>query len=408
MTVSDQIPARFISDTLKRVKPSATLAISDKARELRREGRPVIALSAGEPDFDTPDLIKRAAVAAIERGETKYTPVDGIPELKEAVCAKFKRDNELTYRPDQVTIAPGGKSIIYNAMIATLNPGDEVVIPAPYWVSYPDIVLLGGGVPVFVETRAEDGFKLTARALRSAITRRTKWLILNSPSNPSGAAYTEEEMKVVTDELIRHPHVWVLTDDMYEKIVYDDFRFVTPAQVEPALYERTLTMNGASKAFAMTGWRIGFAAGAQPLIKAMAKLQSQSTSNPCSISQWAVVEALNGPQDYLIERNAAFKQRRDLVVSMLNDAQGIACATPEGAFYVYPSCAGLIGKRTPDGVKIKTDEDFATALLEAEGVAVVHGAAFGLSPFFRISYATSKEELTEACTRIQRFASSLR
>jgi len=333
--------------------------------------------------------------------------VDGIPELKEAVVAKFKRDNDLSYGTDQISVAPGGKPIIFNAMVATLNPGDEVVIPAPYWVSYPDIVLLAGGTPVIVEAKAEDGFKLKPEALDRAITPRTKWVILNSPSNPTGAAYTQSDMKAVTDVLMRHPHVMVFTDDIYEKIVYDDFRFVTPAQVEPGLFDRTLTMNGASKAFAMTGWRIGFAGGPQPLIKAMAKLQSQSTSNPCSISQWAVVEALNGPQDYLAERNAAFKQRRDMVVAMLNEADGIDCATPEGAFYVYPSCAGVLGRRTPDGQVIKTDEDFATALLEAEGVAVVHGEAFGLSPFFRISYATSTEALKDACTRIQRFTASL-
>ncbi|MFP4003281.1 MAG: pyridoxal phosphate-dependent aminotransferase [Alphaproteobacteria bacterium] len=397
----------LISDTLKRVKPSATIAISDKARQLRAEGREVIALSAGEPDFDTPDNIKKAAIEAIQRGETKYTAVDGIPELKEAVAAKFKRDNGLDYTTDQISVAPGGKPIIFNAMMATLNPGDEVVIPAPYWVSYPDIVLLAGGTPVVVETRATDGFKLRPEALDEAITPRTKWVILNSPSNPTGAAYDEADMKAVTDVLMRHPHVMVFTDDIYEKIVYDGFRFVTPAQVEPGLFDRTLTMNGASKAFAMTGWRIGFAGGPQPLIKAMAKLQSQSTSNPTSISQWAVVEGLNGPQDFLTERNAAFKERRDMVVAMLNEAEGIECATPEGAFYVYPSCAGVMGLRTADGKVLETDEDFATALLEAEGVAVVHGEAFGLSPFFRISYATSKEALKEACTRIQRFTAGL-
>ena len=397
----------LISDTLKRVKPSATIAISDKARQLRAEGRAVIALSAGEPDFDTPDNVKEAAIEAIRRGETKYTAVDGIPELKEAVVAKFKRDNDLSYGTDQISVAPGGKPIIFNAMVATLNPGDEVVIPAPYWVSYPDIVLLAGGTPVIVEAKAEDGFKLKPEALDRAITPRTKWVILNSPSNPTGAAYTQSDMKAVTDVLMRHPHVMVFTDDIYEKIVYDDFRFVTPAQVEPGLFDRTLTMNGASKAFAMTGWRIGFAGGPQPLIKAMAKLQSQSTSNPCSISQWAVVEALNGPQDYLAERNAAFKQRRDMVVAMLNEADGIDCATPEGAFYVYPSCAGILGKTTPEGKKIESDDDFITYLLEAEGVAAVQGSAFGLSPYFRISYATSTEALKEACTRIQRACDAL-
>ncbi len=401
------IPPSFLSEALNRVKPSATLAVTQKARDLRAAGGYVIGLGAGEPDFDTPDTIKKAAIAAIERGETKYTAVDGIPELKDAICAKFKRDNDLSYEPAQVTVAPGGKSIIFNAMVATLNPGDEVIIPAPYWVSYPDIVLLGGGTPVFVETRLQDGFKLRAEELEKVITPRTKWIILNSPSNPSGAAYTHDEMKALTDVLVRHPQVWILTDDMYEKIVYDNFQFVTPAQVEPGLYDRTLTMNGASKAFAMTGWRIGFAAGPQPLIKAMGKLQGQSTSNPCSVSQWAVVEALNGDQGYLAERNAVFKERRDLVVSMLNDADGITCPVPEGAFYVYPSCEGTIGKKTPSGQTIQSDEDFARELLEAEGVAVVHGAAFGLSPFFRISYATATEALREACTRLQRFTASL-
>ncbi len=401
------LPDRFLSDALNRVQPSATIAVTQKARDLKAQGRDVIGLGAGEPDFDTPDNIKQAAVDAIQRGETKYTAVDGIPELKQAIVDKFKRDNGLTYTTAQATVAPGGKPIIFNAMVATLNAGDEVIIPTPYWVSYPDIVQIAGGTPVFVDTNLADGFKLRAEALEKAITPKTKWLILNSPSNPSGAAYTAEELKPITDVLMRHPHVWILTDDMYEKIVYDNFVFATPAQVEPGLYDRTLTMNGASKAFAMTGWRIGFAAGPEPLIKAMAKLQSQSTSNPTSISQWAVVEALNGPQDYLKERNAVFKERRDMVVSMLNAADGITCPTPEGAFYVYPSCEGCIGKTAPSGQKIGNDEDFAAALLEAEGVAVVHGAAFGLSPFFRISYATSTEALKEACTRLQRFTASL-
>ncbi len=402
-----KLPDHFISDALNRVEPSATIAVTQKARDLRAQGRDVIGLGAGEPDFDTPDTIKRAAISAIERGETKYTAVDGIPELKQAIVDKFKRDNDLVYTAAQTTVASGGKQIIFNAMVATLNPGDEVIIPTPYWVSYPDIVRLAGGVPVFAEARLEDGFKLRPEALEAAITPKTKWLILNSPSNPSGAAYTAAELKRLTDVLAKHEHVWVLTDDMYEKIVYDDFVFATPVQVEPALYERTLTMNGASKAFSMTGWRIGFASGPEPLIKAMAKLQSQSTSNPCSISQWAVVEALSGNQDYLAERNKVFKERRDLVVRMLNEAGGLQCPTPEGAFYVYPSCAGTIGKKAPTGQVIETDEDFASALLEAEGVAVVHGAAFGLSPFFRISYATSTEALEEACTRIQRFTRSL-
>ena len=397
----------FLSDSLSRVKPSATMAVSDKARELKAAGRDVIGLGAGEPDFDTPDNIKQAGIQAIEQGQTKYTAVDGIPELKQAICAKFKRDNELDYTPAQVFVAPGGKPVIYDAMMATLNPGDEVVIPAPYWVSYPDIVNLAGGTPVIVETRSEDAFKLQAEDLEAAITDKTKWFIFNSPSNPTGAAYTAQELKKLTDVLLKYPHVWVLTDDMYEHLTYDGFQFATPAQIEPQLYDRTLTMNGVSKAYAMTGWRIGYCAGPTELIGAMRKIQSQSTSNPTSISQYASVEALNGPQDFIAERNAVFKSRRDLVVDMLNAADGIDCLTPEGAFYVYPSCAGCIGKTTPDGTKISSDEDFATALLEAEGVAVVHGAAFGLSPFFRISYATSDENLKEACTRIQRFTASL-
>jgi len=397
----------FISDSLSRIKPSATIAATQKARDLKAQGVDVISLGAGEPDFDTPDNIKEAAIEAIRRGETKYTAVDGIPELKQAICAKFKRENGLEYRPSQAFVAPGGKPIIFNALLATLNPGDEVIIPAPYWVSYPDIVLLAGGTPVFVEAGMETGFKLTAEALERAITPKTKWFIFNSPSNPSGAAYTADELKTLTDVLVKHPHVWILSDDMYEHLTYDGFKFATPAQVEPLLYERTLTMNGVSKAYAMTGWRIGYCAGPEALIKAMTKIQSQSTSNPTSISQWAAVEALNGPQDFIPTRAASFKQRRDLVVSMLNQATGITCPTPEGAFYVYPSCAGTIGKKTPTGQKIKNDEDFCNALLEAEGVAVVHGEAFGLSPFFRISYATSTENLTKACERIQRFCASL-
>ena len=397
----------FLSDSLSRVKPSATMAVSDKARELKAAGRDVIGLGAGEPDFDTPDNIKQAGIQAIERGQTKYTAVDGIPELKQAICDKFKRDNELDYTPSQVFVAPGGKPVIYDAMMATLNAGDEVVIPAPYWVSYPDIVNLAGGTPVIVETRAEDAFKLQADDLDAAITNKTKWFIFNSPSNPTGAAYSADELKKLTDVLLKHPHVWILTDDMYEHLTYDGFQFATPAQVEPQLYDRTLTMNGVSKAYAMTGWRIGYCAGPTELIGAMRKIQSQSTSNPTSISQYASVEALNGPQDFIAERNAVFKSRRDLVVEMLNAAEGIDCLTPEGAFYVYPSCAGCIGKTTPNGTQISSDEDFATALLEAEGVAVVHGAAFGLSPFFRISYATSDENLKEACSRIQRFTASL-
>jgi aspartate aminotransferase len=398
----------FIADSLSRIKPSATIAVTSKARELKAAGRDVIGLGAGEPDFDTPDNIKEAAIAAIRKGETKYTAVDGIPELKKAVCAKFKRENGLDYVPTQAFVAPGGKPIIYNAMMATLNPGDEVIIPAPYWVSYPDIVLLGGGTPVFVETTLENGFKMQAADLEKAITPKTKWLIFNSPSNPTGAAYSRDELKPLTDVLMKHPHVWVLTDDMYEHLTYDGFEFATPVQVEPGLYDRTLTMNGVSKAYAMTGWRIGYAAGPVELIDAMRTIQSQSTSNPTSISQWAAVEALNGTQDFIPKNQEIFKARRDLVVSMLNQAKGIKCPTPEGAFYVYPSCQGCIGKKTPDGKEIATDEDFATALLEAEGVAVVHGEAFGLSPFFRISYATSTEALEDACQRIQRFCGSLR
>lgn len=398
----------FLADSLSRVKPSATMAVTDMARQLRAAGRDVIGLGAGEPDFDTPENIKQAAIDAIARGETKYTAVTGIDELKQAICDKFKRDNHLDYELAQVFVAPGGKPVIYDAMMATLNPGDEVVIPAPYWVSYPDIVNLAGGQPVAVETRAEDGFKLQPEDLDAAITDKTKWFIFNSPSNPSGATYSAEELKKLTDVLLEYPHVWILTDDMYEHLVYDNFVFATPAEVEPQLYERTLTMNGVSKAYCMTGWRIGYCAGPLALIKAMTKIQSQSTSNPTSISQWAALEALNGRQDFIAEHNTHFKRRRDLVVKLLNDAQGIECITPEGAFYVYPSCAGCIGKTAPDGTVIDGDEVFAKALLEAEGVAVVHGEAFGLSPFFRISYATSDENLVEACTRIQRFTAALK
>jgi len=397
----------FIADSLDRIKPSQTIAISAKARALKASGRDVIALSAGEPDFDTPENIKDAAIAAIRRGETKYTDVDGIPELKRAVVEKFRRENGLAYSPSQVTVGSGGKQVLYNALLATVNPGDEVIIPAPYWVSYPDIVHLAGGKPVALATRREHGFKAQPEDLERAITARTKWVILNSPSNPSGAAYSRDDLKKLTNVLMRHKHVWVLTDDMYEHLVYDGFTFVTPVEVEPGLHERTLTMNGVSKAYCMTGWRIGYGAGPEPLIKAMAKLQSQSTSNPCSIAQWAAVEALNGPQDFIAANNAVFRQRRDLVVSMLNQARGLSCPTPEGAFYVYPSCEDAIGSRTPAGKTISTDEDFATELLEAEGVAVVHGAAFGMSPHFRISYATATPVLETACARIQRFCANL-
>ena len=395
------------SASLQRIKPSPTIAISAKARALAREGRDIIALSAGEPDFDTPDNVKEAAIRAIRDGKTKYTDPDGMPELKEAICGKFQRENGLAYKPSQIHVPPGGKPVIYNALLATLSPGDEVVIPEPYWVSYPDMVLLAGGTPTFAATRMEDGFKLRPEALEAAITPRTRWLILNSPSNPSGAAYTRAELEALAQVLARHPQVYVLTDDIYEHLVYGDFEFTTIAQVAPELYDRTLTMNGVSKAYAMTGWRIGYAGGPEPLIKLMSKAISQTTSNPSSISQWASVEALNGPQDFLPARAKAFEQRRDLVVSMLNQASGLHCPTPEGAFYVYPSCQGLIGKRAPSGKLIQSDEDVAVELLQAEGVAVVHGAAFGLSPFFRISYATSTEVLEDACARIQRFCASL-
>ncbi len=399
----------FLADSLKRIKPSPTIAVTDKARALKAAGRNVIGLGAGEPDFDTPDNIKEAAIKAIREGRaSKYTNVDGIAELKDAVLKKFKRENGLDYKPSQITVGTGGKQVLYNAFMATLNPGDEVIIPAPYWVSYPDMVMLAGGTPVEVVCTMESGFKISAAQLEKAITPKTKWFLLNSPSNPTGGAYTQAELKALTDVLVRHPHVHVMTDDMYEHLVYDDFKFFTPAQVEPKLYERTLTINGTSKAYCMTGWRIGYAGGPEPLIKAMAMLQSQSTSNPAAVSQWAAVEALNGPQDFIAKHNVIFKERRDLVVSMLNQANGIKCPTPEGAFYVYPSCAGTIGKSTPGGKKIATDEDFVTELLEAEGVAVVQGTAFGLGPAFRISYATKTSDLEDACQRIQRFCGNLK
>ena len=394
----------FLANALSRVKPSATIAVTQKARELKAAGRDVIGLGAGEPDFDTPDNIKEAAIAAIRRGETKYTPVAGIVPLREAIAAKFKRENDLDYEPGQTIVGTGGKQILFNAFMATMNAGDEVIIPAPYWVSYPEMVALCGGTPVFVDTTLENRFKLDPAALEAAITPRTKWLVFNSPSNPSGAAYTQAELKALTDVLMRHEHVWVLTDDMYEHLVYGDFVFTTPAQVEPELYERTLTMNGVSKAYAMTGWRIGYGAGPLSLIKAMDMVQGQQTSGACSIAQWAAVEALNGTQDFIARNNQIFQRRRDLVVSMLNQANGITCPTPEGAFYVYPSCAGLIGKKAPSGKTMENDADFVSELLESEGVAVVHGSAFGLGPNFRISYATSETDLEEACTRIQRFA----
>src|SRR5215472_10351851 len=393
----------FLADSLKRIKPSATIAVTDKARALKAAGRNVIGLGAGEPDFDTPDNIKHAAIRAIERGESKYTNIDGIAELKAAIVRKFKRENGLDYKPSQITVGAGGKQVLYNAMMVTLNPGDEVIIPAPYWVSYPDIVLLAGATPVIIRTTPEQGFKMQPDALEKAITPKTKWLIFNSPSNPTGAAYSRAEVKAITEVLMKHPHVWLLSDDMYEHLVYDDFEFSTPAQVEPALYERTLTLNGVSKAYCMTGWRIGYAGAPEHLIKAMATLQSQSTTNANAAAQWASVEALNGPQDFIAKHNKVFKERRDLAVSMLNQANGIRCPKPEGAFYVYPSCAGTMGKTALTGKKLESDEDFVTELLDAEGVAVVQGTPFGVGPAFRISYATATTALEQACARIQRF-----
>ena len=397
----------FLSDTLARVKPSPTIAVTNKARELAATGRDIIGLGAGEPDFDTPQNIKDAAKRAIDAGKTKYTAVDGIPELKAAICTKFLRENGLTYTPAQVTVGTGGKQILYNALMATLNPGDEVIIPAPYWVSYPDMVMLAGGTPVPVVAGIDTQFKLTPAQLEAAITPKTKWFIFNSPSNPTGAGSTREELKALTDVLMRHPQVWVMSDDMYEHLVFDDFTFCTPAEVEPGLYDRTLTCNGVSKAYAMTGWRIGYAAGPVALIKAMGTIQSQSTSNPSSVAQYAALEALSGPQDFLADNRALFQRRRDLVVSMLNQAKGITCPNPEGAFYVYPDISGCIGKATPAGKVITNDEVFADALLEETGVAVVFGAAFGLSPNFRVSYATADAVLAEACTRIQKFCATL-
>jgi aspartate aminotransferase len=397
----------FLSDTLARVKPSPTIAVTTKAAELKAAGKDIIGLGAGEPDFDTPQNIKDAAKAAIDAGRTKYTAVDGIPELKKAICAKFLRENGLTYAPNQISVGTGGKQILYNALVATCNPGDEVIIPAPYWVSYPDMVLLAGGTPVCVAAGIEANFKLSPAQLEAAITPKTKWFIFNSPSNPTGAGYTWDELKALTDVLMRHPHVWVMTDDMYEHLVFDDFEFCTPAQVEPGLYDRTLTCNGVSKAYAMTGWRIGYAAGPAALIKAMGTIQSQSTSNPCSVSQYAALEGLTGPQEFLAQNRALFQRRRDLVVAMLNAAKGITCPTPEGAFYVYPDISGCIGKTSAAGTKITDDEAFATALLEETGVAVVFGEAFGLSPNFRVSYATSDTALKEACSRIQTFCAEL-
>ncbi len=398
----------FIADQIMRIKPSATIAVTDKARALKAAGRDVIGLGAGEPDFDTPDNIKLAAIRAISEGKTsKYTAVDGMAELKAAVARKFKRENQLDYKPSQIIVSTGGKQVLYNALVATLNPGDEVIIPAPYWVSYPDMVLLAGGTPVEVVTAMATGYKMKPEDLELAITPKTKWIIFNSPSNPTGAAYTKSELKAVTDVLLRHPHVHVMADDMYEHLVYDDFVFYSPAQLEPRLYDRTLTVNGCSKAYCMTGWRIGYAGGPESLIKTMAMIQSQSTSNPTAVAQYAALEALDGPQDFIPKHNKIFKERRDLCVSMLNQAKGIVCPKPEGAFYVYPSCAGTIGKTAPTGKKLATDEDFVTELLEAEGVAVVQGTPFGVGPAFRISYATATSALEEACTRIQRFCGNL-
>jgi aspartate aminotransferase len=398
----------FLADVLSRVKPSATIVMTQKARDLKNKGRDVISLSVGEPDFDTPDHIKDAAMAAIRRGETKYPPVSGIVPLREAIAKKFKRENGLDYKPSQVIVGTGGKQVLYNAFLATLNPGDEVIVAAPYWVSYPEMVGLCGGTPVVIETTIEDNFKLQPEALEKAITPKTKWVLLNSPSNPSGAAYTRDELKALTDVLVRHPHVWVMPDDMYEHLVYGDFEFTTPAQVEPSLYERTLTVNGVSKAYAMTGWRIGYAGGPEHLIKAMDFVQGQQTSGACTIAQWAAVQALDGPQDHLPRFKRAFEERRDLVVSMLNQSKYLKCPMPEGAFYVYPSCADAIGRKAPSGKTIETDEDFVSELLETEGVAAVHGSAFGLGPNLRISYATSNAVLEEACNRIQRFCGALR
>ena len=398
----------FLASRLGRIKPSPTLAVTNKAAELKAAGRDVIGLGAGEPDFPTPAHVCDAAKAAMDKGETKYTAVAGTMALRKAISAKFKRENGLDYAPEQITVGCGGKQTIYNALMATLNPGDEVIIPAPYWVSYPDITLLAEGTPVIVECSDAAGFKMLPDQLEKAITPKSKWLILNSPSNPTGAAYTKAELKALADVLTKHPHVWVMTDDIYEHVVYEGFEFATIAQVEPGLYDRTLTLNGVSKAYCMTGWRVGYAAGPKQIIKAMNDIQSQSTTHTASISQAAAVAALEGPQDFIPAHNATFKERRDLVARMLNETPGLKCHVPEGAFYVYPSCAGVIGKTTPQGRKIETDEDFVTYLLESEGVAAVHGAAFGLSPYFRISYATSTEALKEACQRIQRACAALK
>ena len=398
----------IVAQRLSRIKPSPTNVLTGKVAELKRAGRDIIGLGAGEPDFDTPDNIKAAGKQAIDEGLTKYTPIPGTQALREAICAKFKRDNDLEYKPDQVIVSCGGKQVIYNAFMATLDPGDEVIVPAPYWVSYPDMVLLAEGTPVFVDGVEANNFKITAEGLEAAITPKTKWVLLNSPSNPTGAAYSRDELKALTDVLMRHDHVWVMTDDMYEHVVYDGFEFSTPAQIEPGLFDRTLTLNGVSKAYSMTGWRLGYGAGPVDLIKAMIVVQSQSSTHTSSISQVAAVEALNGTQDFIEPHNEMFRERRDLVVSMLNQADGISCLKPEGAFYVYPSCAGTLGKTTPDGTRIENDSEFCTYLLESEGVAVVPGVAFGLEPYFRISYATATELLENACRRIERACAALK
>jgi aspartate aminotransferase len=399
----------FLAKRLTRIKPSPTNVLTGKVAELKAQGRDIIALGAGEPDFDTPDRIKQAAIRALQAGETKYTPIPGTLALRKAIAAKFERENGLSYDPArQITVGCGGKGVIFNALMATLDPGDEVIIPAPYWVSYPDMVLLAEGTPVFIECGDENGFRMTPAQLEAAITPRTKWLFLNSPSNPTGSAYSRSQLAALGEVLLRHPNVHVLTDDMYEHVIYDGFEFTTLAQVEPRLFGRTLTLNGVSKVYSMTGWRLGYCGGPAELIAAMNMVQSQSITHTSSIAQAAAVEALNGPQDFVEPHNRLFVERRDLVVAMLNEAEGVYCRKPEGAFYVYPSCAGVLGKATPDGARIDDDTAFVTYLLEAEGVACVQGAAFGLSPYFRISYATATEALEEACRRIQRACAALR
>ena len=397
----------ILAERLSRIKPSPTNALTGKVLELKAAGRDIIGLGAGEPDFETPENVKQAGIRAIREGETRYTAIPGTMALRQAICGKLKRENGLDYAPDEVIVSCGGKQVLYNAFVATLDEGDEVIVPTPYWVSYPDMVLLAGGTPVFVDGREERGFRIAPEDLEAAIGPRTKWVLINSPSNPSGAAYTADELAALCAVVRRHEHVWILTDDMYEHIVYDGFSFATPAAVDPSLKDRTLTVNGVSKAYCMTGWRLGYAAGPKALIRAMSVVQSQSSTHTSSISQAAAVEALNGPQDFLAENARVFQQRRDLCIAMLNQARGLRCGTPEGAFYLYISCAGAIGRKTPDGATIGDDTDFVTYLLESEGVAVVQGAAFGLSPYFRISYAASNAELEEACRRIQRACASL-